>query len=140
MYNQNIMQHIINYAKSSSDIPICAAIIINDEIISIATNKSEHSFEHAEFLVVYETMQKFNLKYLETASIYVTLEPCAFCAALLANVRIQNIYFGAYSVKTGGIINGCRIFDYTQHKPVIIGGIKEMECTKILQDFFNTKR
>ena len=53
----------------------------------------------------------------------------------ISNVRIQNIYFGAYSVKTGGIINGCRIFDYTQHKPVIIGGIKEMECTKILQDF-----
>jgi cytidine deaminase len=73
---------------------------------------------------------------------YVTLEPCAMCAALIANARIRRIYFAASDPKSGGIQQGARIFDrkQTHHVPEIYSGIGEEKAAELLRNFFSKKR
>ena len=73
---------------------------------------------------------------------YVTLEPCAMCAALIANARIRRIYFAASDPKSGGIMQGARVFDHkqTHHCPEIYSGIGEEKAVKLLRNFFAMQR
>jgi tRNA(Arg) A34 adenosine deaminase TadA len=136
------MELIVNSARnilSSNEIPVCAAIANGNEIISVSNNKVEglnSAVMHAEYVVVTESLKALKAKYLNESSVYITMEPCAFCAACLERVRIKNIFFGAYSVKTGAIYHGCKVFEHSIHKPNIIGGIMEKECSDILRLFF----
>ena len=80
-------------------------------------------------------------RYLTDTAIYVTLEPCAMCAAAISEARINKIYFGAYDEKKGAIENGIRIFRNNNYfVPEIYGGIKEEECSQLLKHFFSSKR
>ena len=76
------------------------------------------------------------------AALYVTLEPCAMCAAAISFARIRRLYFGAYDPKSGGVEHGAKVFDHDtcHHKPEIIGGIQETEAGTLLKDFFNARR
>ncbi len=148
MYIPSVMDFVISTAEGtlSSDIkeiPVCAAIVINSEIISMEcnmVNQLASPLMHAEFIVISNAIQKLQTKYLDTASIYITLEPCSFCSAALEKIRIKNIFFGAYSYKTGSITHGCRTFDHSTHKPNIIGGIQERRCANIIMQFFQKIR
>lgn len=124
---------------SSSEIPVCAAIAIGDELISLSRNRVQElnsPLMHAEFIAIQEAMVSLNMRYLEAASIYVNLEPCYLCASVLKKVRIGEIFFGAYSPKTGAIVHGERLFDFPTNKTVIIGGIQETRCSNIMSKFF----
>ena len=128
--------------ENSKEIPVYAAIAIGNEVISISKNMIESlnsPLMHAEFIAITESLKKLNVKYLDMASIYVNLEPCSFCSSALELVRIKNIFFGAYSIKTGGIDHGAKIFDHSQRRPNIIGGIQEERCSNIIRNFFRRK-
>jgi tRNA(adenine34) deaminase len=148
MYISSIMEIVVSTAEEafnslSDEIPICSIIAIGYRIVSVATNNVENSaspFEHAEFLAVLAALKNLQTKYLETASLYTNLEPCSFCAASLEKVRIKNIFFGAYSPKTGSIVHGCRVFDFSVHKPNIMGGFQAERCEKIITEFFRQRR
>ena len=73
---------------------------------------------------------------------YVTLEPCAMCAAAISFARIENLYFGAYDPKGGGVEHGARFYDQPTclHKPQVFGGIDEAACAALLKDFFKDRR
>jgi tRNA(Arg) A34 adenosine deaminase TadA len=124
---------------AAREIPVCATIAVDNDVISRSGNMVEDSnipFMHAEFVVINEALRKLNTRYLDTASIYVSMEPCSFCSAALEKVRIKDIFFGAYSEKTGAIEHGCRLFETSIHKPNIIGGLFEKECSEQLSKFF----
>lgn len=97
---------------------------------------------HAEINVIRAACQNKSSPHLENCDIYVTLEPCAMCAAAISNARIRRIYYGAYDVKSGGVDNGARVLSTTSchHKPEVYSGIMEQECAQLLQDFFKVKR
>ena len=61
--------------------------------------------------------------------LYVTLEPCAMCAAAIAAARIARLCYGAPDPKSGGVEHGARVFAHRQahHKPEVFGGIAERE-------------
>ncbi len=131
-------------SSSSLEIPIFAVIAMGDDIISYSGNRVEelkNPLMHAEYISVITSLQKLKTKYLDEMSLYVNLEPCCFCASVLEKVRIQNIFFGAYDPKCGGIEHNARIFDSSLHKPKnIIGGIRESECSNIIKEFFKKLR
>ena len=114
------MELAINEAlKIKKDIPICAIIVKNNEIISISTNKREENNQtiaHAEILAINEANKKLNSWRLEDCDIYVTLEPCPMCAWAIMNARIKNVYFGSWDLKYGafgGAINLAKLLkDY----------------------------
>jgi tRNA(Arg) A34 adenosine deaminase TadA len=145
MFSEEIMKIIIEKAENldGPDVPIVAAIADFHTLISVKSNAIEAencSFLHAEFLAIQDALSILNVKYLSDYSLYVTLEPCAFCAAALEKVRITDIFFGAYDPKCGAICHNSRIFEYSLIKPNIIGGLFETRCSAILQSFFRNLR
>ncbi|MDR1234269.1 MAG: nucleoside deaminase [Holosporales bacterium] len=135
------MDFVIKKAVNSAplEVPVAAAIVHDGEVISYATNGVESSnvpWSHAEFIAISMALKKLNTRYLDHSSIYITLEPCAFCSALLEKVRIKDIFFGAYDPKCGAIFHNIKLFDSSLIKPNIIGGIQEEKCSAIIRDFF----
>ena len=97
---------------------------------------------HAEINVIRARCAELGTQRLPDHDLYVTLEPCPMCAAAISNARIRRLYFGAYDPKGGGVDHGPKIFSHStcHHKPDVIGGVMEMECAKILTEFFEVRR
>jgi len=70
--------------------------------------------------------------------LYVTLEPCAMCAAAVAAARLGRLIYGAADPKSGGVEQGARVFAHpqTHHHPEVFAGIAEAECEGLLRAFF----
>lgn len=127
--------------------PVAAAIVhaTTGEIIVKAINRTEQDADptaHAEILVIKEACKIIGEPRIPEYDMYVTLEPCAMCAAAISMARIRRLYFGAYDPKSGGVDHGARIYAHStcHHKPEVIGGIMEQECGELLKAFFKTRR
>lgn len=147
---ENFMRQAISLAEKSAqqdEIPI-GCLIVNpsdNSIIAATHNLSQHSEDataHAEILAIRRACQKLKQNRLWDLDMYVTLEPCTMCAAAISFARIRNLYFGAFDPKGGAISNGVKFYEQTtcHHKPQVIGGILEDECSVLLKNFFKTKR
>jgi len=140
------MDNIIEIAElmDCDEVPVVAAIVDkNGKIVSISQNEVESSnrpWFHAEFIAVSKAVEILKTRYLDNCSIYATLEPCAFCAAILEKVRIKNIFFGAYDTKFGAIYHNSNLFQHSLIKPNILGGIQEERCSIIMKRFFEKLR
>ena len=133
-------------AFERGEVPIGAVIVENfGNIVARAGNETRARLDpsaHAEVLAIREACTVLKTERLVNCDMYVTLEPCAMCAALIANARIRRIYFAASDPKSGGIQQGARIFDrkQTHHVPEIYSGIGEEKAAKLLRNFFSKKR
>ena len=133
-------------ALERGEVPIGAVIVENfGNIVARAGNETRARLDpsaHAEVLAIREACTVLKTERLVNCDMYVTLEPCAMCAALIANARIRRIYFAASDPKSGGIKQGARIFDrkQTHHVPEIYSGIGEEKAAKLLRNFFSKKR
>ena len=116
-------------ALERGEVPVGAVIVENSgNIVARAGNETRARLDpsaHAEVLAIREACTVLKTERLVNCDMYVTLEPCAMCAALIANARIRRIYFAASDPKSGGIQQGARIFDrkQTHHVPEIYSGI-----------------
>ena len=97
---------------------------------------------HAEMLVIREAASILSSIRLVDFELYVTLEPCAMCATAISLARIKKLEFGAYDPKSGGVEHGAMVFNHAtcHHTPNIIGGVREIENSKILRAFFSNLR
>lgn len=134
-------------AGSNGEVPVGAVLVdtASGTIIAQCHNLVETGNDptaHAEMLAIREACARLGTPRLNNCDLYVTLEPCPMCAQAIAFARIRRVYFGAYDPKGGGVENGPRIFSQAtcHHAPEIIGGIEETVCSKLLKDFFSTKR
>ena len=144
--NVDFMRLAISEAEKAFErdsVPIGAVIVQNDRLIASAGNevmKKKDPIAHAEILVIQRACEILDARILDQCDIYVTLEPCAMCAQAISLARIQNLYFGAFSPKYGGVVNGAQIFQHSLHKTEFIGGILESESELLLKKFFKNKR
>jgi tRNA(adenine34) deaminase len=146
-YERRFMQEALAQAHKAfleNEIPIGAVIVYQDRILCRAYNQMQQqkkSWAHAEFLILEQAHSLLKTPYLSECFLYVTLEPCLLCSALLHTCRIGGIFFGAYNPKKGGLAHGPCFFQksYTP-APIIIGGILQSECEKVLDLFFKTLR
>ena len=133
-------------ALERGEVSIGAVIVENfGNIVARAGNETRARLDpsaHAEVLAIREACTVLKTERLVNCDMYVTLEPCAMCAALIANARIRRIYFAASDPKSGGIQQGARIFDrkQTHHVPEIYSGIGEEKAAELLRNFFSKKR
>ena len=143
------MNKAIEEAKKAlllEEVPIGAILVDNNnnKIISSAynsVNAFSNSAMHAEMLLINEACKLRNSKYLNQTSIYVTLEPCAMCAAAISEVHIDKIYFGAYDEKKGSLETIMKLYNNKHFfTPEIYGGIQEEQCSQLLKNFFQKKR
>ena len=137
---------LANQAILAKEVPIGALLVDNktNKIISSShnlVNTLKNSISHAEINVIIESLKTKKSKFLNNTSIFVTLEPCAMCAAAISEARIDNIYFGAYDEKKGSLDSIMKIYN-TKHLfvPNIYGGIEEKKCSNLIKNFFKEKR
>lgn len=145
MFFPEIMEYVVSCSENilNDEVPVYSVIALGSQIISESPNEVEKTHKpwmHAEYLAIEKACDLLKSRYLDNASIYVNLEPCAFCAAMLEKVRVKNIFFGAYDSKCGAIVHNVRLFDHSLIHPNIIGGIQEERCSKTISNFFKNLR
>ena len=132
-------------AAARGEVPVGAVIVQDGKLLVRAGNRVEADKDptaHAEILAIRAAAEMLDAPRLTDCDLYVTLEPCAMCAAAISFARIRRLYFGAYDPKGGGVENGTRFFGQPtcHHAPEVFGGIAETECSALLKDFFRDLR
>ena len=149
MYTNYYMDLAIEKAKKAfetNEVPVGAILVDNttNKILASFHNeiiKQNNPIKHAEILVIEEGCKMKNSRYLDHTSIYITLEPCFMCASAISEARIGKLYFGAYDEKKGAIEGVMNIYNNKNFfVPEIYGGIREIECSLLLRNFFNLMR
>jgi tRNA(Arg) A34 adenosine deaminase TadA len=127
-------------------VPVGAVLFDGEgRVIAAAGNRVEADHDptaHAEMLVLRAGATRLGTARLAECDLYVTLEPCAMCAAAIGFARLRRLYFGAYDPKGGAVEHGPRLFDQptTHHRPEIYSGIEERRAGELLRDFFQARR
>ena len=133
-------------AASRGEVPVGAVIVdAGGTVIAGAGNRTEELADptaHAEMLAIQAAAKVLGSPRLADCDLYVTLEPCAMCAAAISGARLRRLYFGAYDPKSGGVEHGAKVFDHAtcHHKPEVIGGMQETDAASLLKNFFKDKR
>ena len=140
----------LNLAKISftkDEVPVGAVIIKDEtyELISWSYNQmrtNRSSLDHAEMIALKDAMKRLQNERLTGCSMITTLEPCPMCAQAISYARLNNIIFSAEDTKSGGILNGPKIFESSSchHKPDVIRLNDGEKSKKLLQKFFQSKR
>ena len=132
-------------AAARGEVPIGAAIVQDGEIIARAGNRTladDDPTAHAEMVAIRAAAKAAGSQRLAGADLYVTLEPCAMCAAAISFARIRRLYFGALDAKGGAVESGARFFTQStcHHAPEVYGGLAATEASALLQAFFRERR
>lgn len=132
-------------AAAAGEVPVGATITRGDEIIAEARNQMRGSNDptaHAEMVAIRAAAAKLGTSRLDECTMWVTLEPCAMCAAAVGISRFKGLRFAAEDRKGGGVIHGARIFTHPtcHHAPDVLGGIGEDEAGELLRRFFARRR
>jgi tRNA(Arg) A34 adenosine deaminase TadA len=134
-------------AALRGEVPVGAVVVesATGVVLAAAGNRTEQDADptaHAEILVIRAAAQLRGEPRLPDCDLYVTLEPCALCAAAIGFARIRRVYFGAYDPKGGAVEHGPRWFDQPtcHHHPEIYGGIEEARAAELLRNFFAARR
>ena len=142
------MQHALNLARQAAaadEVPVGAVIVKDDQLIAEGWNHPIQLHDpsaHAEMIALRHAGIKLNNYRLLDTTLYVTLEPCVMCVGAMIHARVGRVVFGAYDAKTGAAGS---MFDLLQsekhnHKIEVTGGVLEIQCREVLQDFFKRKR
>jgi tRNA(adenine34) deaminase len=132
-------------ATAAGEVPVGAVVTLGDEIVAEARNAMRGSLDptaHAEVQAIRAAATKLGTSRLDECTLWVTLEPCAMCAAAISLARIKALRFGAEDTKGGGVVHGPRIFAQPtcHHRPDVLGGIGEAEAAELLRAFFADRR
>ncbi|HXF52859.1 MAG TPA: nucleoside deaminase [Hyphomicrobiaceae bacterium] len=133
-------------AEALGEVPVGAVVVApGGAIVARAANRTRQLADptaHAEMLAIREACRKAGAERIPGHDLYVTLEPCAMCAAAISFARLRRLYYGAADPKGGGVEHGARVFSHAtcHHVPEIYGGIGEAEAAALLQRFFAAKR
>lgn len=132
-------------AKGRGEVPVGCVIVREGKVIARTGNRTladRDPTAHAELLAIRQAASVLNSERLIDCDLYVTLEPCAMCAAAAAFARIRRVYFGASDPKGGAVENGVRFFSQAtcHHRPEVYSGLDESECATLLRDFFAARR
>lgn len=144
----NYMEIALLEAKAAAvagEVPVGCVVVRGGEIMAQTGNRTltdRDPTAHAEILALRAAAKKLGSERLIDCDLYVTLEPCAMCAAAISFARIRRLYFGAGDAKGGAVESGVRFFSSPtcHHKPEIYGGIGETEAVKLLKEFFAARR
>ena len=133
-------------AYKAQEVPVGAVLVSpKGDVLSKQYNLKESLFNptaHAEMLAIVEGAKKLQNWRLSDCILYVTLEPCPMCLTALVQARVKQCVFGTYDAKGGALSLGYRLHQDSRlnHQFSIMGGIKHLECSKVLSQFFKERR
>lgn len=127
-------------AFAADEVPVGAVVVVNGRIISRAHNLTERLNDptaHAEMQAITMATNMFGGKYLNEATLYVTVEPCPMCAAALNWAQVGKVVYGASDSKRGFSLFSPSLL---HPKTEILQGILNEECSNLMKNFFASKR
>jgi tRNA(adenine34) deaminase len=133
-------------ARDQGEVPIGAVVVSAEgEVLASAGNRTlamRDPTAHAELLAIRAACAKLGSERLADCDLYVTLEPCAMCAAAISFARIRRLYFGAADAKGGAVEHGPRFFTQAtcHHAPEVYDGIGETQSAALLKQFVAERR
>jgi tRNA(adenine34) deaminase len=132
-------------AQAAGEVPIGCVIVRENALIASAFNRTimdRDPTAHAELLAIRTAAAVLGSERLGDCDLYVTLEPCAMCAAAMSFARIRRLYYGAVDRKGGAVESGVQFFAAAtcHHRPEVYGGLSETEAAALLKDFFRARR
>jgi tRNA(adenine34) deaminase len=148
MASPSFMQTALEEARAAAargEVPVGCVLVRNGEVLARAGNRTiadRDPTAHAELLAIRQAAAALGSERLSDCDLYVTLEPCAMCAAAMSFARIRRLYFGAADPKGGAVEHGVRFFaaPTCHHRPDVYSGIGESESAALLKKFFQAKR
>jgi tRNA(adenine34) deaminase len=132
-------------AGNSGEVPIGCVIVLNNEVIAAAGNRTLTNRDptaHAEILAIRQATEVAGSERLVDCDLYVTLEPCTMCAGAISFARIRRLYYGAADPKGGAVDSGVRFFasPTCHHAPEVYSAVGESGAAALLREFFKARR
>src|SRR5918999_20222 len=132
-------------AARDGEVPVGCVLVRDGAVLAQARNRTladRDPTAHAEMLAIRHAASAIGSERLTGCDLYVTLEPCAMCAAAMSFARIRRLYYGAPDPKGGAVDNGVRFFSASSchHRPEVYGGVGESGAAMLLKDFFAARR
>ena len=132
-------------AALEDEVPVGCVIVKDDEVIAKAHNLRETNKDplgHAETLAIKKASQVLGDWQLVNCDLYVTVEPCIMCAGAIIQSRINKVIYGASDLKGGAFGSSINVLDAQNinHRPKVVKGVLEKECTEIIKNYFKSKR
>lgn len=127
---------------ASGNVPVGAVVMIGDAVVARAGNLRETLQDptaHAELLALRDASQQLGRWRLDDATVIITLEPCAMCAAALVQARVKRVVYAALEPKTGAHVSVQRAFDGSATE-VVHASEHAPASVALLQRFFETLR
>lgn len=147
MTDEDYMREALSLAKeafSMGEVPVGAVAVWDGKIVGRGMNRREtdkNALRHAEIAAIDEACKNLGGWRLWKCDLYVTLEPCPMCAGAIINSRIRRVVFGASDAKAGSCGSVTDMFSLPyNHKPEVVSGILERECSELLTEFFTGLR
>jgi tRNA(adenine34) deaminase len=132
-------------AGKRGEVPVGCVVVHEGTVLARAGNRTladKDPTAHAEMLALRDAASALGDERLAGCDLYVTLEPCAMCAAAMAFARIRRLYYGAADPKGGAVDSGVRFFSQPtcHHRPEVYGGIGAAAAAELLKKFFRERR
>jgi tRNA(adenine34) deaminase len=132
-------------AGARGEVPVGCVIVRQGDVLARAGNRTiadRDPTAHAEIIAIRAAAATLCTERLTDCDLYVTLEPCAMCAAAMSFARVRRLYFGAADPKGGAVEHGVRFFaaPTCHHRLEVYGGINEADCASLLKEFFQARR
>jgi tRNA(Arg) A34 adenosine deaminase TadA len=132
-------------AAARGEVPVGAVIVRDGTVLAAAGNRTltdKDPTAHAEVLAIRAACRALASERLTGCDLYVTLEPCAMCAAAISLARLRRLYWAAGDPKGGAVEHGPRLFAQAtcHHRPETYGGLRESEAAELLRSFFAALR
>jgi tRNA(adenine34) deaminase len=132
-------------AAAKGEVPVGAILLVAGAAVARGSNAMVHTqdaTQHAEMRVLKAGAYASGESRMPSATLYVTLEPCAMCAGAIVLSRVGRVVFGAWDDKAGmaGSIHDLLRHPKLNHRPEVKGGVRAEECAALLKDFFEGRR
>ncbi|WP_298447753.1 tRNA adenosine(34) deaminase TadA [Ferrimicrobium sp.] len=132
-------------ANTLGEVPVGAIVVIDEEVVAEAHNQTiaeRSALAHAELIVLHQAIRQIGDRYLPTAELFVTLEPCAMCAGAIVLTRIRRLVFAARDPKAGvcGSLYNLCADPRLNHEVEVVPDILASESSTLLQSFFQRRR
>jgi tRNA(adenine34) deaminase len=142
------MEAALRLARAAAvreEVPVGAVVVREGQIIAEAHNETIHRRDptaHAELIAIRRALEAVGEDRLTTATLYVTLEPCAQCAGAIILAKVERVVFGAWDARCGmaGSVYDLLRHPRLNHRPEVIAGLLSMECGDLLRRFFTARR
>lgn len=146
-YFMNLALEQAHLAQARGEVPV-GVVMVDPEratIIAQAHNSPIADCDptaHAEILALRAAGRHCANYRLNGLWLYVTLEPCAMCAAAIAHARVARLIYASEDPKTGAVGAGRNYYETPQclARPEIHKGVMAAQSTALLQAFFRLRR